>query len=351
MKVSLSIFTACKVLIFSGALRGADAPKAEPAGDDVFKVPEKATAKELIDFCKSIDNHEAKSKDEEALALKAVKTASEKILVLEKGDATPDGHYARRRLLIVQLMEAGDPHSPAWLKASDALAAFLNNPNYTPEDVQLAAELSEALENFDEKRAGELDTTLSKLFEKSAVPEIAQVGKSMAGAAHRLTLPGHAMTVQGTKLDGKKFDLKELDGKVVLVDFWATWCPHCVHEIPAVKLAYAGYHEKGFEVVAISADETKEVVDEFVKSAHLPWVNLYDGQESPALSYYGIRGFPTSILIGKDGKVVSMEARGENLTKLLKELLGEPIAQKELPKADPAKPDPLQNAIKEAIRE
>jgi thiol-disulfide isomerase/thioredoxin len=138
----------------------------------------------------------------------------------------------------------------------------------------------------------------------------------------------------------------------VLVDFWATWCHWCVKEIPNVKRNYAGYHNKGFEVVAVSADEDRAALDEFLGKAKLPWINLHDKNgANPAIENYGITGFPTTFLVGKDGKVVSTSARGKELDEQLKNILGDPEPIPDLPKAEPEKPDPLKDAIKEALKE
>ena len=108
---------------------------------------------------------------------------------------------------------------------------------------------------------------------------------------------------------------------------------------------YEGYHNKGFEVVAISADEDRDALEKFLAENKSPWINLHDkGGTNPAMEYYGIPGFPTTFLIGKEGKVISLEARGPELSRLLKEQLGEPEAVKP---ANPAeKPSNVENLEK-----
>ena len=329
-----------------------NAPKA-----DLYKLPENPTVKSLLEFCKAIENHEPKDQaeldDMKAKAFPALKSACQQILTLEKSDQTVDGRYARRVLLLIQLNDNGDPATPAGKKLLDDFAQFLADPKYTAEDVQLAVqEIGPRLETADPKKAGEFYQTVSKLYATNADPKIAQLGKKLEGVARRLNLIGNPMELKGTKIDGKAFDIAELKGKVVLVDFWATWCHFCVEEIPNVKKNYEGYRNKGFEVVAISADDDKEAVNEFVTRNKIGWINLHDaGGKNAALEVYGIMGFPTTFLIGKDGKVRSLEARGPELAALLQKELGDPDPIKELPKAEVAKPDPLKDAIKEAIKE
>ena len=120
----------------------------------------------------------------------------------------------------------------------------------------------------------------------------------------RYGLLGKPMEVKGKTLDGKDFNLESLKGKVVLVDFWATWCGPCIAEMPHVRELYEGYHGKGFEVVGISLDEKKEVLQAFLAEEKLPWVQLYSETEGntggriPIAEYYGISSIPTAILIG-----------------------------------------------------
>lgn len=349
---------ACVLALSLSSISGAEDPKTPPAGDvkaDKYKLPDDATAKSLVAFCKSLQQLEPKTKEEaeemQAKVPVTIKKACAKILELEKGDSTPEGRYAKRFILIFQFQDAGDPSAPAARKSLDELIAFATDPKFTVEDVELARELGGLLEQIDEKRALEFYTTASKLYSTSKEPAILEATAAMAGTVRRLGLLGNEMVLKGTTVDGKPFDIASMKGKVVLVDFWATWCGYCVKEIPNVKKNYAGYHNKGFEVVAVSADQDRAALDDFLAQNKIAWVNLHDKDgRNAALEYYAIQGFPTTFLIGQDGKVVSLNARGEKLDEGLKKLLGEPEAVKELPKAPAETPAPLKDAIKEAIK-
>jgi len=105
-------------------------------------------------------------------------------------------------------------------------------------------------------------------------------------------------------LDGKKISLSDLKGKVVLVNFWATWCPPCREEMPLFERVYRKYKDKGFEILAISTDSSVDPIKKFVKEFKVSFpVLLDDGKVS---NLYSIQGLPTSFLIDREGKVVKV---------------------------------------------
>jgi peroxiredoxin len=125
-----------------------------------------------------------------------------------------------------------------------------------------------------------------------------------------------------TAVDGKQVDLTKMRGKVVLVDFWATWCRPCRDEVPNVVAAYKKYHEKGFEVVGVSLDEDKDAMLAYTKEQGMTWPQHFDGKGEVS-SRYGIQSIPAMWLVDKKGMIRSTEARGEQLTALIEKLLAE----------------------------
>ncbi len=205
------------------------------------------------------------------------------------------------------------------------------------DDIRLAATAAQMAE-----RSGNTDLATAtyrefgKSFAGSKDPRVAGIGKKMEGAARRLDLAGNEIKIEGTTVDGKPFDWSKYRGKVVLVDFWATWCGPCVAEIPNILKNYELYHDRGFEVVGISCDRNRESLEDFLKKRDIPWTILFSGEgPNPASEYYGILGIPVCILVGADGKVISLQARGPELRKRLEKLLG-PVEEQE---EDPGSPE------------
>ncbi len=151
-----------------------------------------------------------------------------------------------------------------------------------------------------------------------------QVLSRSEGGLQRLALIGQVPEVKGVQLDGKPFDLASLKGKVVLIDFWATWCGPCRAELPNVIKNYEKYSKSGFEVVGISIDDDRAALDEFIKEQPLPWVTLFNpdeatrGFEDPTARKFHVNGIPATYLVDPSGKLVHINVRGDRLGELLK---------------------------------
>lgn len=130
---------------------------------------------------------------------------------------------------------------------------------------------------------------------------------------------------------GKKIKLSKLKGKVVLIDFWASWCGPCRHENPNVIQAYEKYHKKkfkngnGFEVLSVSLDRAKEPWVQAIEKDGLIWKNHVWDKEGKVSRLYSVRSIPTAFLINGSGEVVAtgQELRGMNLHLTLDKLLKE----------------------------
>ena len=150
------------------------------------------------------------------------------------------------------------------------------------------------------------NTELSKAYFLKADPKLKMIGKPA---------PDFSLT----DIDGNPISLKEYRGKVVLLDFWATWCGPCIGEMPNVKKIYDTYKDMGFVVIGISFDNDASEVRDFLKECELPWRQICDGQDGPLKKLFQIRGIPSLWLIDRQDKVISYKARGAALRKLVDE--------------------------------
>jgi peroxiredoxin len=140
----------------------------------------------------------------------------------------------------------------------------------------------------------------------------------------KLDVLGKPVVLQFTAVDGRNVDLARLKGKVVLIDFWATWCGPCVGEVPNVKKTYDQFHAKGFEIVGISLDKDKDKLTQFVADHKMEWPQFFDGLywQNKYARQFGIESIPTMWLIDKKGALRNENARAD-LSGAVQRLLAE----------------------------
>lgn len=197
-----------------------------------------------------------------------------------------------------------------------------------------------------------------------------QTTRALAQAEKRMALVGQPFQVEGFLRDGEAFDWTAYKGKVVLVDYWATWCEPCLAEIPNIEENFELFGDKGFAVVGINMNTVLSDYDDFFSTQELPWPSVLSKEvlegktdeetnfgSLPMAEKVGVNSLPFVLLVGKDGKVDSIHVRGPKLGKRLTELLGAPegVPASEVPvdptaKPDDAKPDDAKPAEQESER-
>ncbi len=187
----------------------------------------------------------------------------------------------------------------AFMKAIVYLQALENSE-------KAEALLKQVKQDFPDTKTGQnVDNVLSSIEKQKKAKEI------------------QSSLVAGTKfpdfdekdLAGKPLSIANYKGKVVLVDFWATWCGPCVAELPNVLKTYEKHHPEGFEIIGISLDRDETKLRDFIKTKNMTWAQFYDGQfwNNKLAQKYGINSIPMTYLLDTEGKIIGKSLRGEAL--------------------------------------
>ncbi len=131
----------------------------------------------------------------------------------------------------------------------------------------------------------------------------------------------YAPQFSGKSYNGEEINFADYRGKYVLLDFWGTWCAPCVAEISHLKKIYEKYADKNFEIIGIAKDK-KAKIEKFVKEKNIAWPQIIQDELNEIITLYNVRGYPTTILLDPDGKIIAKNLRSTLLDDKLKEVLG-----------------------------
>lgn len=159
-----------------------------------------------------------------------------------------------------------------------------------------------------------IQTVVKQFRESTANAQPQQRTPAIGTMAPDITMPD---------VNGASFSLSSLQGKYVLVDFWASWCGPCRAENPNLVAAYNKYKNKNFTILGVSLDKTKEAWLDGIEEDGLPWKQISDLKywSSEAVGLYGFNGIPYNVLIDPTGKVIADNLRGSALDAKLAEVL------------------------------
>jgi thiol-disulfide isomerase/thioredoxin len=171
----------------------------------------------------------------------------------------------------------------------------------------------------DTAKADELMKQLKSEFQGTHLVTVVEQQDAAEAAAKK----AQASLVVGTNfpgfsvqdVNGKPLSLADYKGKVVLIDFWATWCPPCRAETPIVVVIYKKYHSQSFDIIGVSLDQDRQKLLNFTKDNDMTWPEFFDGQgwENKLAVKYGIEAIPATYLLDGNGVIIAKDLRGAEL--------------------------------------
>ena len=256
----------------------------------------------------------------EALAFEPV-TYKEIAMLLRNGEQQNFIMEDTQRRKLLQPLSPQEEKDLVSLGATPGLMNFLRTPSLlaTPQ----------AVTDYNARIKQQKITALLKPEDQPHSPKTVGSGlglqqKQLLAKPTPSAFVGKPLNLKFTAADGSPVDLVNMRNKVVLVDFWATWCGPCMAEVPNVVAAYKKYHSNGFEIIGISLDNNKDTMLKVTREKEMTWPQYFDGKgwKNEISSSFQIHGIPSMWLVNKKGIVVTTEARGKldaEIEKLLAE--------------------------------
>lgn len=157
---------------------------------------------------------------------------------------------------------------------------------------------------------------------KSKYPKVVAKVSAQAATLRTFATGVEAPLFAGPDPEGETISLESLRGKVVLLDFWASWCGPCRRENPNVVKLYEKYKEKGFEILGVSLDKTRDRWVKAIADDNLTWLHISDlkGWQSEYGRLYGVSSIPQTVLLDEEGKIIARNLRGPALEQKLADI-------------------------------
>lgn len=200
-------------------------------------------------------------------------------------------------------------------EAGDAILKIMDQFPENPSPVQLLLQIAGIQANVgDNEKAAKL---FQRVLDGNYPAELKQVAKAKTATFDQL---GKPLEVSFTSTDDREIDIAKLKGKVVLLDFWATWCGPCMAGLPELLETYEKFHDQGFEILGINVDNKVEDLNKVVQERNMRWPQFFDSENdyNRVAEKYGIAAFPTLWLVGKDGNLRYLNARSDLAGKIVK---------------------------------